>query len=202
MKGIYFFIFASCEPLTMKVPFEKSKERLLPGRDVNLMINLGLLFCKQLKDVLFNVNHFRCQSGAVNGGVVTIKYFDEVIFYQSVITVLHDLSWSTGCPRMFYTQKCKILRIFISIKTIEFGTLIYLSDRAVLLAFWRILNQGNRPNKTENTWHYVKRVIFAFWEKKFLWAIQPTSWHDLFCLFAVVFRVSFELKPILKVTND
>ena len=55
--------------------------------------------------------------------------------------------------------KCKILRIFITIKTIEFGILIYLSDSVVLLAFWRILNQGNRPNKTENTWHYVKRVI-------------------------------------------
>ena len=62
---------------------------------------------------------------------------------------------------MFYTQKCKILRIFITIKTIEFGILIYLSDRAVLLAFWRILNQGNRPHKTENTLHYVKRVIFC-----------------------------------------
>ena len=67
----------------------------------------------------------------------------------------------TGCPRMFYTQKCKILRIFIIIKKIEFAILIYLSDRAILLAFWRILNQGNRPNKTENTWHYVKRVIFC-----------------------------------------
>ena len=67
----------------------------------------------------------------------------------------------TGCPRMFYTQKCKIFRIFITIKTIEFGILIYLSDWAVLLAFWRILNQGNWPNKTENTWHYVKRVIFC-----------------------------------------
>ena len=52
---------------------------------------------------------------------------------------------------MFYTQKCKILRIFITVKTTEFGILIYLSDRAVLLAFLRILNQGNRPNKTENT---------------------------------------------------
>ena len=62
---------------------------------------------------------------------------------------------------MFYTQICKILRFFITIKTIEFGILIYLSDRAILLAFCRILNQGNRPNKTENTWHYVKRVIFC-----------------------------------------
>ena len=52
---------------------------------------------------------------------------------------------------MFYTQKCKIVRIFITLKTIEFGILIYLSDRAVLLAFRRILNQGNQPNKTENT---------------------------------------------------
>ena len=52
---------------------------------------------------------------------------------------------------MFYTQKYKLLGIFITIKTIEFGILIYLSERAVLLAFWRILNQGNRPNKTENT---------------------------------------------------
>ena len=67
----------------------------------------------------------------------------------------------TGCPRMFYTQKCKILRSFITIKTIKFGILIYFSDRTVLLAFWIILNQGNRPNKTENTSHYVKRVIFC-----------------------------------------
>ena len=52
---------------------------------------------------------------------------------------------------MFYTQKWKILRIVITIKTIKFGILIYLGDRAVLLAFVRILNQGNRPNKTENT---------------------------------------------------
>ena len=52
---------------------------------------------------------------------------------------------------MFYTQKRKILRIFITIKTIEFGILIYLSDRTVLLAFWRILNQGNQLNKTKNT---------------------------------------------------
>ena len=49
---------------------------------------------------------------------------------------------------MFYTPKGKILR---TIKTIEFGILIYLSDRAVLLALWRILNQENRPYKTENT---------------------------------------------------
>ena len=57
----------------------------------------------------------------------------------------------TGCPRMLYTQKCKILRIFITIKTIEFGILIYFSDRAVLLAFLRILNHGNRLNQTKNT---------------------------------------------------
>ena len=62
---------------------------------------------------------------------------------------------------MFYTPKCKILRIFITIKTIEFSILIYFSDRAILLSFWGILNQGNRPNKTENTWHYVKRVTFC-----------------------------------------
>ena len=62
---------------------------------------------------------------------------------------------------MFYTQKCKLLRIFITIKTIEFDILIYLSDRAILLAFCRILNQVNQPNKTENTWNYVKRVIFC-----------------------------------------
>ena len=74
---------------------------------------------------------------------------------------IYEIKVHTGCPRMFYTQKCKILRIFITIKTIEFGILIYLSDRAILLAFWRILNQGNRPNETENTWHYGKRVIFC-----------------------------------------
>ena len=43
----------------------------------------------------------------------------------------------------------------------KFGILIYLSDRGILLAFWRILNQGNRPKNTENTCHYVKRVIFC-----------------------------------------
>ena len=64
-----------------------------------------------------------------------------------------------GVQEFFYTQKCKILRFFITIKTIEFGILINLNDRAVLLAFWKILNQGNWQNKTENTWHYVKRVI-------------------------------------------
>ena len=52
---------------------------------------------------------------------------------------------------MFYAQKCKILRIFITMKTIDFGILIYSSDKAVLLAFWKILNQVNRPDKTENT---------------------------------------------------
>ena len=52
---------------------------------------------------------------------------------------------------MFYTQKCKIVRVSITIKTIEFSIFIDLSDRVVMLAFWGILNQGNRPNKTENT---------------------------------------------------
>ena len=77
------------------------------------------------------------------------------------IVVKYAKNCGTGCPRMFYTQKCKILRIFITIKTIELGILVYLGDRTVLLAFWRILNEGNRPNKTENTWHYVKGVIFC-----------------------------------------
>ena len=106
---------------------------------------------------------------------------DVVSEIHSFFQALYS-SQNTGCPRMFYTQKYKILRIFITIKTIEFGVLIYLSDRAVLLAFWRILNQGNRPNKTENTWHYVKRVIFCILievGKKVLWAIQPNSWHAL-----------------------
>ena len=65
-----------------------------------------------------------------------------------------------GVQECSIPENAKFLRIFITIKTIEFGILISLSDRAVLLAFWRILNQGNRPNKTENTWHYVKRVTF------------------------------------------
>ena len=70
----------------------------------------------------------------------------------SEVTYLNGLPITcTGCPRMFYTQKCKILRIFITIKTIELSILVYLGDRTVLLAFWRILNEGNRPNKTENT---------------------------------------------------
>ena len=68
-----------------------------------------------------------------------------------VATPLWRSSLNTGCPRMFYTQKRKLLRIFITIKIIEFSILIYLNDTAVLLAFWRILNQGNRPNKSENT---------------------------------------------------
>ena len=67
----------------------------------------------------------------------------------------------TGCPRIIYTQKCKILRIFITIKTIKFGILIYLSDRAVLLAFWRILNQGNRLNKTEKKMALCKEGHFC-----------------------------------------
>ena len=94
-----------------------------------------------------------------------LKCFDisETTFFAPLADGrwIQAVCFSTGCPRMFYTQKCKILRIFITIKTIEFGILIYLSDRAVLLAFWRILNQGNQPNETENTWHYVKRVIFC-----------------------------------------
>ena len=56
---------------------------------------------------------------------------------------INTITYYTGCPRMFYTQKCKIFRIFITIKTIEFGIFIYLSDWAVLLALWRILNQRN-----------------------------------------------------------
>ena len=77
-------------------------------------------------------------------------------------------------------------------KTIEFGIFIYLSDRAVLLAFWKILNQGNRPNRTENTWHYVKRIIFYI-----LIEVRKEGFMaQSFCLFAVVFCASFELKPI------
>ena len=97
-------------------------------------------------------------------------------------------------------QKCRILRIFITIKTIEFGILIYLSDRAVLLAFWRILNQVNLPNKTENTWHYVKRVIFCILfevGKKVLWAIQPNSWHALLLICGCVLCL-FWVKTNLK----
>ena len=52
-----------------------------------------------------------------------------------------------GAQECSIPKNCKIVRIFITIKTIEFGILICLSDKAVLLAFWRILNQGNRPNK-------------------------------------------------------
>ena len=47
------------------------------------------------------------------------------------IHISSEVSQTTGCPRMFYTQKCKISRIFITIYTIEFGILIYFSDRAV-----------------------------------------------------------------------
>ena len=36
---------------------------------------------------------------------------------------------------MFYTQKCKILRIFITMKTIEFDISIYLNDRASTVGF-------------------------------------------------------------------
>ena len=82
--------------------------------------------------------------------MIDVEAFSQA---QKLVWAKHllDPNYDTGCPRMFYTQKCKILRIFITIKTIEFGISLYLSIRAVLLAFWRILNQGNRPNKTENT---------------------------------------------------
>ena len=107
----------------------------------------------------------------------------------------------TGCPRMFYTQKCKILRIFIAIKTIEFSILICLSDRAVLLAFWRILNQGNWPNKTENTSHYVKRVIFCItnWSVKRRFYGLFSLTHGMLFLFICgcalcLFRVKTNLK--------
>ena len=56
-----------------------------------------------------------------------------------------------GVHKNVLYPKMKNFKNFFTIKIIEFGILIYLSDRAVLLAFWRILNQGNRPNKTENT---------------------------------------------------
>ena len=93
---------------------------------------------------------------------MSIKLSSNLLQFECLnCTKLQDSCVFTGCPRMFYTQKCKILKIFITIKTIEFSILIYFSDRAVLLAFWRILNQGNRLNKTENTSHYVKRVIFC-----------------------------------------
>ena len=91
---------------------------------------------------MFNFCHFRKMS--TNGDI------------ERCVDLNSD---SIGCPRMFYTQKCKIVRIFITIKTNEFGIVTYSSDRAVLLVFWRILNQGNRPNDTENTCHYVKRVM-------------------------------------------
>ena len=51
---------------------------------------------------------------------------------------------------VLYPKMQNSKNLFITIKTIEFGMLIYLSDRTVLLAFWRIMNEGNRPNKTKN----------------------------------------------------
>ena len=76
-------------------------------------------------------------------------------------------------------------------KTIEFGILIYLRDRVVFLAFWRILNQVNQPDKTENTWHYVKRVIFCILidvgKDSFMSDIQPNSWHTLFVYLRLCF---------------
>ena len=120
---------------------------------------------------------------------MVVHYFGSVNFAGTIshlrLHFPHNRTPDTGCPRMFYTQKCKILRILITIKIIEFGILIYLSDRAVLLAFWRILNQGNRPNKTENTWHYVKRVIFCILiesgKRRFYELFSLT--HDMLFLF-------------------
>ena len=89
--------------------------------------------------------------GVLIWGNTCKTYLDKIFKVQKWAIRTISNSHYTGCPRMFYTQKWKILRIFITIKTIEFGNLIYLGDRAVLFAFWRILNQGNRPNKTENT---------------------------------------------------
>ena len=117
-------------------------------------------------------------------------------FKPSIVGLL-----STGCPRMFYTQKCKILRIFISIKTIEFSILIYLSDRVVLLAFWRILNQGNRPNKTENTSDYVKRVIFCItnWSvKRRFYGLFSLTHGMLFLLVCGCVSCLFRVKSYLK----
>ena len=44
------------------------------------------------------------------------KMKDNSLFENEI---LFTLGKNTGCPRMFYTQKCKNLRIFITIKTIE-----------------------------------------------------------------------------------
>ena len=62
-------------------------------------------------------------------------------------------------------------------KIIEFGGLFYLSISAVLLAFWRILNQGNRPNKTENMCNYVESDIFCI-----LIEVQKRGFYELFSL--------------------
>ena len=53
---------------------------------------------------------------------LTPCYFMFANCMQSLKT--DERIWHTGCPRMFYTQKCKILRICITIKTIKFGILI------------------------------------------------------------------------------
>ena len=92
---------------------------------------------------------------------------------RRINTVLIEIQGVQECS----IPKCKVLRIFITIKTIEFGIWIYLSDMVVLLAFWRILNQRNRPNKTENTWHYVKRVIFCI-----LIEVGKRRFYELFSL--------------------
>ena len=95
---------------------------------------------------------------------------------------------------MIYTQKCTNLRIFITIKTIEFSTLIYLSNMVILLAFWRVLNQGNRPTKTENMCHYVKRVIFGILievGKESFMSYSALLRACSVCLFAVVFCALF-----------
>ena len=65
---------------------------------------------------------------------------------------------NTGCPRTIYTQKCKILRFFITMKIIKLGELFYLSSSPVLLAFWRILNQGNQQN-TRRCSNYESRLL-------------------------------------------
>ena len=72
---------------------------------------------------------------------------------------------------------------------------------AVLLAFWRILNQENQPNKAENTQHYVKRAIFCIliaMRKEGFMSYSELLMASSSCLFAVMFCASFLVKTNLK----
>ena len=61
--------------------------------------------------------------------------------------------WYTGCPRMFYTQKCKMLRIFI---TISKGDTVACSVGELKITFASTCNHGCK----ESVFNMLFNVLF------------------------------------------